>query len=206
MPKGSPELTAGRKDEIISACEKLYRTMNFKDITMNDIGNETTFTRTSIYNYFRTKEEIFLALLQREYYIWVTELDKIIDTNENLTREEFADALAKSLEERKQLLKLMTMNHFDMEENSSIENLTEFKKSYAASLNAVERCLQKFFPALTDKERENFLYAFFPFVYGIYPYVEVTEKQSKAMKAAELSFVPHSIYELAHNFILKLLP
>ena len=205
MPKGSPELTAGRKDEIIS-CEKLYRTMNFKDITMNDIGNETTFTRTSIYNYFRTKEEIFLALLQREYYIWVTELDKIIDTNENLTREEFADALAKSLEERKQLLKLMTMNHFDMEENSSIENLTEFKKSYAASLNAVERCLQKFFPALTDKERENFLYAFFPFVYGIYPYVEVTEKQSKAMKAAELSFVPHSIYELAHNFILKLLP
>ena len=206
MPKGSPELTAGRKDEIISACEKLYRTMNFKDITMNDIGNETTFTRTSIYNYFRTKEEIFLSLLQREYYIWVTELDKIIDTNENLTREEFADALAKSLEERKQLLKLMTMNHFDMEENSSIENLTEFKKSYAASLNAVERCLQKFFPALTDKERENFLYAFFPFVYGIYPYVEVTEKQSKAMKAAELSFVPHSIYELAHNFILKLLP
>ena len=206
MPKGSPELTAGRKDEIISACEKLYRTMNFKDITMNDIGNETTFTRTSIYNYFRTKEEIFLALLQREYYIWVTELDKIIDTNENLTREEFADALAKSLEERKQLLKLMTMNHFDMEENSSIENLTEFKKSYAASLNAVERCLQKFFPALTDKERENFLYAFFPFVYGIYPYVEVTEKQSKAMKAAELSFVPHSIYELAHNFISKLLP
>lgn len=205
MPKGSPELTAGRKDEIISACEKLYRTMNFKDITMNDIGDETTFTRTSIYNYFRTKEEIFLALLQREYEKWVAQLDKIIDTNENLTREEFADALAKSLDDRKQFLKLMTMNHFDMEENSSIENLTEFKKSYGATLDAVERCLKKFFPALTDKERENFLYAFFPFVYGIYPYAEVTEKQNKAMKDAGLNFVPHSIYELAHNFILKLL-
>ena len=205
MPKGSPELTAGRKDEIISACEKLYRTMNFKDITMNDIGDETTFTRTSIYNYFRTKEEIFLALLQREYEKWVEELDKIIDTNEKLTREEFADALAKSLDDRKQFLKLMTMNHFDMEENSSIENLTEFKKSYGATLDAVERCLKKFFPALTKKERENFLYAFFPFVYGIYPYAEVTEKQSKAMKDAGLNFVPHSIYELAHNFILKLL-
>ena len=54
MPKGSPELTAARKEEIISACEKLYQTMSFKDITLKEIGKETSFTRTSIYNYFQT--------------------------------------------------------------------------------------------------------------------------------------------------------
>ena len=27
MPKGSPELTAARKEEIINACEQLYQTM-----------------------------------------------------------------------------------------------------------------------------------------------------------------------------------
>ena len=27
MPKGSPELTASRKEEIVNACEKLYQTM-----------------------------------------------------------------------------------------------------------------------------------------------------------------------------------
>ena len=32
MPKGSPELTSARKEEIISACRKLYETMSFKDI------------------------------------------------------------------------------------------------------------------------------------------------------------------------------
>ena len=70
MPKGSKELTASRKEEIITACEELYKTMSFKEITIKEIGNTTSFTRTSIYNYFQTKEEIFLALLQREYERW----------------------------------------------------------------------------------------------------------------------------------------
>ena len=70
MPKGSKELTVSRKEEIITACEELYKTMSFKEITIKEIGNATSFTLTSIYNYFQTKEEIFLALLQREYELW----------------------------------------------------------------------------------------------------------------------------------------
>ena len=78
MPKGSQELTNSRKDEIISACEKLYRTMNFKDITLGDISRETSFSRPSIYNYFQTKEEIFLALMQREYDLWNADLRAVL--------------------------------------------------------------------------------------------------------------------------------
>ena len=33
MPKGSPELTEARREEIVNACEKLYQTMSFKEIT-----------------------------------------------------------------------------------------------------------------------------------------------------------------------------
>ena len=53
MPKGSEELTNARKEEIVSACAALYETMSFKDITIRDIGEKTSFTRTSIYNYFQ---------------------------------------------------------------------------------------------------------------------------------------------------------
>ncbi len=205
MPKGSPELTAERRKEIIDACEKLYRTMSFRDITIIEIGKATSFTRTSIYNYFNTKEEIFLALLQREYELWISELEEIISGNENLSPENFADLLAKSLENRSQLLKLMSMNHFDMEMNSRQENLIDFKRSYGNSLKTVKKCLDKFFPAKSAAEKENFLYAFFPFVYGIYPYAIVNEKQIDAMNAAGTDFIYHTIYELAYNCIIKLL-
>lgn len=203
--KSSTELTNERREEIIEACKKLYRTMSFKDITVIEIGKVTSFTRTSIYNYFNTKEEIFLAMLQKEYELWIEELEKIIAENEILTKKQFANLLAKSLENREQLLKLMSMNHFDMEGNSRDENLFEFKKSYGKSLKTVARCLEKFFPEMSDAEKENFLYIFFPFVYGIYPYAVVTEKQNRAMERAEVNFKFHSIYELAFNCIMKLL-
>ena len=94
--------------------------MSFKEITLKEIGNATSFTRTSIYNYFQTKEEIFLALLQREY-------------------------------------------------------------------------------------REDFLYSFFPFMFGIYPYAVVTEKQKKAMEQAGVNYEYRSIYEITYTEVKKLL-
>ena len=62
MIKGTPELIAQRREEIINACEQLYRTMSFREITLKEIGKITSFSRPTIYNYFETKEEIFLAL------------------------------------------------------------------------------------------------------------------------------------------------
>lgn len=205
MSKCPTETFVNRREEIISACAELYQKFSFKEITLQKIGDATTFTRTSIYNYFHTKEEIFLALLQREYDLWVEELTALEKNYAALTREEFADKLAKSLENRRQLLKLLSMNHFDMEINSRLENLVEFKKSYGNSLAAVKRCLDKFFPAMTELDKENFLYAFFPFVYGIYPYAIVSDEQRKAMTEAGINFVYHTIYELAFNCIKKLL-
>ena len=205
MPKGSEELTMARKEEIITACAELYKTMSFKNITIKEIGNATTFTRTSIYNYFRTKEEIFLALLQREYELWIHRLKQIQAEHERMTRAEFADALAHSLEERENLLKIMSMNHYDMEENSRIERLIEFKAVYGQSLAEVRNCLDKFFPEMTVQDKQNFIFSFFPFMFGIYPYTVVWEKQRKAMTQAKVNYVYMSIYEITYTEVKKLL-
>ncbi|MBQ7719622.1 MAG: TetR/AcrR family transcriptional regulator, partial [Clostridia bacterium] len=105
MIKGTPELIAGRREEIVNACEKLYRTMSFRDITLKEIGREVTFSRPTIYNYFRTKEEIFLALFEREYDRWNSDLETILSLPAPMEKTELADAVTKSLEKRTQLLK-----------------------------------------------------------------------------------------------------
>lgn len=189
MPKASEELTYARKEEIINACASLYKTMNFKEITLKEIGKATSFTRTSIYNYFRTKEEIFLALLQREYELWIVQLKQIQVAHEKMTRLEFADTLAHSLEERENLLKIMSMNHYDMEENSRIERLVEFKVDYGQSLAEVRNCLDKFFLDMTISDKQDFIFSFFPFMFGIYPDTVVTERQREAMTLAKVNYV-----------------
>lgn len=205
MPKGSEELTNARKEEIINACASLYETMGFKDITIRDIGTKTSFTRTSIYNYFQTKEEIFLALLEREYGAWSADLEEAARENEALSAEAFADQLGRTLEKRGCMLKLVCMNLYDMECNSRMENLVAFKKVYSGAMEALSRCLEKFFPRMTKVDIREFLYAFFPFLFGVYPYTTATEKQKEAMELAHVDYVPYSIYEISRSFAVKLL-
>lgn len=205
MPKGSEELTNARKEEIVNACAVLYETMSFKDITLRDIGDKTSFTRTSIYNYFQTKEEIFLALLKREHDAWTADMKEMISQNTSMGGEAFADALARILEKRGCMLKLMSMNIYDMEVNSRMQNLVDFKKSYAEAFDTLDECLQKFFPTMTEEDRKGFLYVFFPFLFGIHPFTSHTEKQLEAMKQAGIKEGDCTIYELAKPFLLQLL-
>lgn len=205
MPKGSEELTQARKDEIINACAELYETMNFKDVTLKDIGAKTSFTRTLIYYYFHTKEEIFLALLQREYEAWIEDLTAMQKCHRKMTVDQFAEELACSLERRSRLLKLMSMNHYDMEANSRMENLVAFKTAYGNSMRAVTCCLEKFFPQMTVSDVQGFIFAFFPFMFGIYSYTVVTEKQREALEKSHTNYVFLSIREITKSMAVKLL-
>lgn len=205
MPKGSEKLTNARKDEIINACEKLYQTMNFKDITIKEIGNATSFTRTSVYNYFRTKEEIFLALMQREYELWTGALRTLREGNDTMSRADFAHELAFSLTQRGTLLKLLSMNHYDMEEHSRMERLVEFKVAYGNALEEVRACLEHFFSDMTEGDIRDFVYSFFPFMFGIYPYTSVTDKQREAMKLAGVKYTFPTAYEITLAEVKRLL-
>ena len=103
------------------------------------------------------------------------------------------------------MLKILSMNHYDMEENSRIERLTDFKVVYGQTLSEVRNCLDKFFPEMQVHDREDFLYSFFPFMFGIYPYAVVTEKQKKAMEQAGVNYEYRSIYEITYTEVKKLL-
>ncbi len=199
------EIVDIRKEEIINACEKLYENNSFKDITIKSIGEETTFSRTSIYNYFQTKEEIFLALLKREYERWIDDLNEMYEKNSEMTKEVFADKLANTVAKRNNLLKLLSMNMYDMEENSRMEELIEFKRAYGNAIKMVRKCVDKFFGNMSDEEKEEFVFLFFPLMYGIYPYAEVTEKQMQAMDSADVPFKYLSIYDITYKGIIKLL-
>ena len=205
MRKVTPEQIARKREEIVSACEQLYQTMSFREITLKEIGNITSFSRPTIYNYFETKEEIFLALFQREYDRWNEDLTAILDGNEKLTKAELSDKVAASLAGREQLLKLLSMNNYDMEANSRQELLTAFKQSYGRSMHLMRRLLEKFCPDMSMADIQDFIYTFYPFMFGIYPYTAVTEKQRTAMEEAGINYKYQTVYELTYSCLIRLL-
>ena len=205
MPKGSPELTAARREEIMSACEQLYQTMSFHDITLKEIGEVTSFSRPSIYNYFKTKEEIFLALFEREYVEWTKDLMSILDGNEQLNHEQLANQVARSLEKRKLMLKILSVNLYDMEENSRMERLVSFKLAYKRSTDAVKALARKFCPEMNEEDIERFALILLPFLHGVHPYAFSTPKQMEAMDQAGVPYGGRTIYSLVYEGLKNIL-
>ena len=205
MKKTTPEQIAKKREEIVNACEQLYQTKSFREITLKDIGQITSFSRPTIYNYFQTKEEIFLALFQREYDLWNEDLTAVLEGHERLSKPELSDKIATSLSERQQLLKLLSMNNYDMEANSRPEMLTAFKRSYGRSLKLMGMLLSKYCPDMKETDIQNFIYTFFPFMFGIYPYTAVTDKQNTAMKEAGIDYAYHTVYALTYGCLIRLL-
>ena len=122
-----------------------------------------------------------------------------------MTKEVFADKLANTVTKRKNLLKLLSMNMYDMEENSRMEELIDFKKAYGDAIKTLKKCVDKFFEKISKEEREEFVCLFFPLMYGIYPYSEVTERQLQAMKISDVPYKALSIYDIAYKGIIRLL-
>lgn len=194
-----------RKKEILDAASTLYETMHYRDINIKEISTITSINRTSIYNYFETKEEIFLSLLEEEYRAWANELTNTAKQKILHSANDLAKYIANSLANRPVMLKLISNNLTDFEENSRDEKIISFKEAYGATLQAMNLLLEQVFSNWSKQERTNFIYSFFPFLFWVYPYTTVTKRQKMGMEAANLSFIQFSIYDLVYNFLRQLL-
>lgn len=54
-----------RMDLILDSAEKFFTEKGYSDTSINDIAEDADFSRTSIYQYFSGKEEMYLRILER---------------------------------------------------------------------------------------------------------------------------------------------
>ena len=198
-----PDSIKTSEDEIIEACRELYQTVGFKDITIRSISERTSLTRTSVYNYFSSKEEIFLCLLEREYRAWMADLRSI--ASEELDVDIFADRLAASLADRGIMLRLLSQNLSDMEENTRVHRLAEFKLTYCDSVLALSECVRKAAPDTSDVDLKGFTASFLPMLFGLHPYTVTSPKKMRAMELAGCSREPDTVQDLVSGTVRRLL-
>ena len=206
MPKGSPELTEKRKNEILDACEKIYKIQGFYGVNVKEISTEISLTRPAIYNYFETKEEILLGLLSREYEGWCRELEALIPQAGRCSRTELSEQIAHTLEGKEVLLRILNMNLFEIELNSRVERLAEFKKLYLRVVTALSDILRSYKNDGADVEYEDFCNNFCAFLFGVYPFAFHTEKQKEAMKIAGVELKEPTIYGMVYKALIRLIP
>lgn len=138
--------------------------------------------------------------------MWTGDIEKLTDKVGEYSREELALEIAGSLQKRKLLLKLLSVNLYDLEENSRMERLVNFKTAYGNSKKALWKLIRKCYPELKDYAIKDFIKMFLPYLHGIYPYAFATDKQIEAMDRVGIEYEKTTIKELVYLGLMKLLP
>jgi len=119
-----------RRIKVLSAASCLFTEAGFFDVSMSMIAKKAGVAKGTVYLYFRTKEEIFLALCTEELEAWLFQLDgelsKIPDT---LETDRFIEILRKSFEGRDAMYRLIPLLHFVLEKNVSFQEVLDFKRN-----------------------------------------------------------------------------
>lgn len=69
------------KDTIVSVALRVFGRLGVYKTTMNDIAKAAKKGRRTIYQYFKSKEEVYEAVLERETNNMVTPMQEIVESN-----------------------------------------------------------------------------------------------------------------------------
>ena len=60
-----PDVSEERKSQILNAAEDVFTKKGFDEARMDDIAEETGLSKGSLYNYFKSKDDLIIAILDR---------------------------------------------------------------------------------------------------------------------------------------------
>ena len=190
----SDEQIEQRVSEIMDATARLYENHRFEEITFAMIAKEANFTRSNLYRYFETKEDIFLELLKHDLVIWRE------DVLENFTPEDKSlHALAEVWVDLglkyPRMLKLFTILFTLLERNASFEALTAFKGKITEEIVRVAQFLSTTLPFPSVEAAAEFVFTQSSLTIGTYPMMDLTPKQIEAMGATNMETSPEHYRE-----------
>lgn len=195
---------ASRQAEIIQACDALYRKKGFEDVTLKAISEATSISRPTIYNYYKTKEEILLDLLKTEYLSWYEALKLHFEQTAGMSKEEYCRFLSDSLAEREKFLKLQSVHYTSIEKNCSLEKLIQFKKGIHPLFQLLRESIIKYFPSVSDDDNDNFRFLFFALIQGVYSLTHLTITQYEAMQTISPDYIVPDFNEKFYQGLLLL--
>jgi len=123
------EKKSERKEVIYQAAFTLFKKNGYDKVSFNAIAVEAGFTKSNMYRYFSSKDEIFLNVFADLFELWAGDFSLQLQTLEiEAAAKDFADIWLNTMLSQPKLLDLMPILFTSLERNSSFEQLLEFKR------------------------------------------------------------------------------
>ncbi|PTA69025.1 TetR/AcrR family transcriptional regulator [Deinococcus arcticus] len=117
-----------RRDDILRAAERLWTTTSYAELSMNQVAREAGLAKGTLYLYFDTKEELFLALLSEHLHRWISATADLFLERQPRTPEGVAAVLLHHAEHLTPLRRLLVLLGTVLERNVRPELALEFRR------------------------------------------------------------------------------
>jgi AcrR family transcriptional regulator len=137
----SDEAKQERRDAILADALAMYEANpSFAAFTMSALAERAGLAKGTLYLYFRTKEEVFLAIVDRLFGAWFDEIDTALGEGGAWTADRAADALMQVTRRHTTLARLLSIMGSIVEHNVPFETAAAFKRGvYKRAADTGER-------------------------------------------------------------------
>ena len=195
----SPEQKQERMATIMAAADKLFAQEPYHQITMGAIARKLGWSRSNLYKYAATQEEIFLELHSTKNRAWLEDLAEAL-AGAPLPVDEFARIWAETAERHASFLHYQEILISIIESNVTIERLTDFKRAFAAMLPLATGVLSR--QCGIDAEAATALYLRLLYqAPALYSHFHVAKLTREAIEAAGLPPVTGSFAQAYADFV-----
>ena len=136
-----------RRQALIDAAWQLFTSSGYPAITMAGVAEHAGLAKGTLYLYFNTKEELFLAVLAQQFQAWMDELDARLAAGA-ATVAAVAEPICDTLARRAPLVRLLAILHTILEHNIELASALEFKQMLRERLARTGALLEAALPAL----------------------------------------------------------
>lgn len=196
----SPEHKRERMEAIMEATDALFAEHPYHQITMGTIADELGWSRSNLYKYASTQEEIFLALHSSKNRAWIDNLVTLL-ADAPMPTARFARIWAETTGRHASFLRYQEILTSIIESNVTLGRLTDFKRGYAEMLPPIVDVLRRQCGLDTDAATDLYLRLLYQ-APGLHNHFHRTDLACEAMRAAGLPEVEGSFVESYAGFVL----
>ena len=199
------EQIASRQEEIINACDVIYCEKGYEAVNFKAVSKMTSISRPAIYNYYKTKEEVFLDIIKLDFTKYAEEIKAHFDATPKMTKEEICTFLTNILKKHEKYFELLAVYIQTIEMNSGLEKLTEFKKALQPSHKIFLDGLNKYFPDAKEEDKKRFISHYIIAVHGIFPFTHLSKKQVQASKIINPDYKKPDFRKICFDILMLLM-
>lgn len=166
----SPEAKAQRRADFLRSARTLFLSQQ-RLPAVADIAADTGLAKGTVYRYFQSKEQIFLALLSDDFAALFSQLEAVIAklaTPLSAAAGPFAKQYLQLLQQSDSLLPLLALLNAVLEQNLPQQQLLAFKQQLAQALDSLGVQLAARFTELTPVSASQLLLHSYALTLGLY--------------------------------------